>query len=224
MPAPCLLLKNEQGALPLTAQLPQGDRVTSCIVTLDGRVIAEASGLPEQLRLTLPEGTAHRAALNVTVQTAQGCCLGLSRSIQVLPAAAEPVLQLTGTALKKAFPRTENCRVYQEEDAIRLRITGGSSEFRMEMMPLKAGQQAWAVVKVPQAGAHWGVELYVNNLGRAVSVLPQWQRTGEYLIPLDGVLQAEGLEEANVRVVFTLSSGGTGEVVVEELSIHTTTE
>ena len=89
------------------------------------------------------------------------------------------------------------------------------------MMPLRADQESWAVLRIPQASAAWGVQLYVNNLGKAVEVLPEWQRTGEYLLPLGDILRAEGLEQANVRLLFTLSSGGTGEVTLEELTVYT---
>jgi len=217
-------LLREGDLLPLTAHLPAGDQVVSCTVTLDSKVIAETANLAEPLRLIRPEGNARRAALNIAVQTAQGRRLSLSRSIQVLPAATEPLLQLTGTELKKAFPRTDNCRVYQEETGIRLKITRGSSAFRMPMMTLTADQDAWAVLRIPAASAAWGVQLYVNNLGAAVEVLPEWQRTGEYLLPLGDVLHREGLERANVRVVFFLSSGGTGEVTLEELTVYTQAE
>ena len=214
-------LLREGDILPLEAHLPDDDRILSCTVTLDGRIIAETTNLSAPLRLTLSESTSRRAALNIAVQTEHGRHLGLSRSIQVLPASAEPLLELTGKALKDAFPRTENCRTYQEESGIRLKITKGSSSFRMPMMPLRADQESWAVLRIPQASAAWGVQLYVNNLGKAVEVLPEWQRTGEYLLPLGDILQAEGLEQANVRLLFTLSSGGTGEVTLEELTVYT---
>jgi hypothetical protein len=217
-------LLREGDLLPLTAHLPAGDQVISCTVTLDGQTIAEATGTTEPLRLTRPESDASRSALNITVQTAQGRKLSLSRSIQVLPADAQPLLQLTGAELKKAFPRTDNCRVYQEETGIRLKITKGSSAFRMPMMTLTATKDTWAVLRIPTASAAWGVQLYVNNLGAAVEVLPEWQRTGEYLLPLGDVLRREGLEQANVRLVFFLSSGDTGEVTLEELTVYAQAE
>lgn len=217
-------LLHEGDLLPLTAHLPAGDQVISCTVTLDGQTIAEATSLTEPLRLTRPESDASRSALNITVQTAQGRKLSLSRSIQVLPADAQPLMLLTGAELKKAFPRTDNCRVYQEETGIRLKITKGSSSFRLPMITLTAAQDAWAVLRIPTANAAWGVQLYVNNLGVAVDVLPQWQRTGEYLLPLSDVLRREGLEQANVRLIFFLSSGGTGEVTLEEVTVYTPAE
>lgn len=217
-------LLREGDVLPLEAHLPSDDQVTSCIVTLNGQTAAEISDLSAPLQLPLPEGMPRRAALNITVQTAQGRRLGLSRSIQVLPAAAEPVLQLTGNELKKAFPRTDNCRVYQEENGIRLKITKGSSAFQMSQMALRADQNAWVKVKIPQASAAWSVQLYVNTLGTAIEVQPAWQRTGEYLIPLGDVLRTNNLEKANVKVVFSLSSGGTGEIILEELTVYTQTK
>ena len=214
-------LLREGDPLPLTAHLPAGDRITLCRVTLDGRTVAEVSDLSTPLRLPLPEGSPRRSALNITVYTAQGRRLALSRSIQVLPASARALMQLTGKELKDAFPRTENCRTYQEENGVRLKITRGSSSFRLPMMTLQANQDAWVTLKVPQASAAWGVDMYVNTLGTSVAIQPQWQRTGEYLLPLGGILRAQGLEKANVRLIFTLSSGGTGEVTLEELTVHT---
>ena len=206
-------------ALPLEAHLPSGDRIIACKATLNGQDIAVT--LEEPLSLRLPEDVSGRAALNVLVETEQGLRLGLSRSIQVLPANLETQLQLTGTAFKKVFQRTDNCRVYQEENSVRLKITKGSSAFNLPMMKLRADQPAWVTVKVDQASAAWGIQLYLNSTGESIVVLPEWQRTGEYLIALDGVLRDKNLEQANVKVVFTITSGGTGDVTLEELTVYT---
>ncbi len=216
-------LLREGDILPIAVYLPDGDQVTSCLVTLNGQTIAETSDLTP-IHLPLPEGTPRRAALNITVETAQGLRLGLSRSIQVLPANAEAVIHLTGDELKKAFPRTDNCRVYLEENGIRLKITKGSSDFRMGQMALHTNQNAWVALRIPQASAAWSVQLYVNNLGKAIEVQPAWQRTGEYLIPLGDVLRANNLEQATVRVVFSLASSSTGEIILEELTVYTQPE
>lgn len=210
----------EGDALPLEAHLPGGDRVISCRVTLDGQEIARADSPEEPIRLTLPGGTANRAVLDVTVETAQGLRLGFSRSIQVLPADMEALLQLTNPEMKKAFQRTDNCRVYQEENGLRLKITRGSSSFRLPMMTLDADQSACVTLKADPVSAAWGVQLYINNTGETVTLQPERQKTGEYLISLDGVLHARGLEQANVRLLFTLSSGSVGEVTLKELTVY----
>lgn len=210
----------EGDALPLEAHLPDGDRITACRVTLNGQEIASTAGPEEPIRLTLPEGTAGRAVLNVAVETAQGLRLGLSRSVQVLPSGMEVLLQLTDADMKKAFQRTENCRVYQEENGIRLKVTKGSSTFRLPIMKLNADQSACVVVKTDNCSAAWGVQLYINSTGEAVTLQPERQKSGEYLLPLDDVLRARGLEQANVRLLFLISSGGTGEVTLKELTVY----
>ena len=211
---------HENDILPLAAHLPDDDRIVSCIATLDGEVIAETDDV-SSIRLPLPKGENRRASLNITVQTAQGRQLMLSRSIQVLPAAAEPAIELTGKALKNTFPRTDNCRAYLEEDIVRLKVSNGSSSFMLPMMKLHANQNAWVTLKIPQASAAWSIHLYLNSTGEAIPVQPEWQRTGEYLLPLSGLLRSKGLEQANVKVMFTISSGSTGEVTLEYLNVYT---
>lgn len=210
----------EGDALPLEAHLPAGDRLTSCKATLNGQPITAVSDLAEPIQLLLPKGTTGRAVLNIAVETAQGLRLGCSRSIQVLPEDMEPLLYLTGTEMKKIFQRTDNCRVYQEENGIRLKITKGSSSFKLPMIKLHADQSACVVLKAANASAAWGIQLYINDIGKAVTVLTERQKTGEYLISLDDVLRAEGLDQANVRVLFTITSGETGEVTLEELAVY----
>jgi len=216
-------LLHEGDALHLEAHLPEGDRIVSCFATLDGEVFAETDDL-SSIRLPLPKGGTRRSSLNITVHTAQGRCLGLSRSIQVLPAAAEPAIQLTGKALKNTFPRTDNCRAYLEENVVRLKVTSGASSFMLPMMKLHADQSAWVALKIPQASAAWSVHLYLNSTGEAIPVQPQWQRTGEYLLPLNGLLRSKGLEQANVKVMFTIASGGAGEITLEYLNVYTQTK
>lgn len=202
--------------LPLEAHLPAGDRIVSCIASLNGQ---EISAGPDALQI--PEDTSGRAALSITVETEYGLRLGLSRSIQVLPAGLEAHLQLIGKAFKNVFQRTDNCRTYQEENCVRLKVTKGSSSFQLPMMRLRADQSACVTVKVAEASAAWGIRLYLNSTGETITVLPDWQRTGEYLVPLDGILKEKNLEQANVKVVFTIASGGTGEVTLEELTVYT---
>ncbi len=202
--------------LTLEAHLPASDRIIACKATLNGQEIAVT---PDALRI--PEDISGRAALNITVETEAGLLLGLSRSIQVLPANVEVHTQLTGKAFKNVFQRTDNCRVYQEENSIRLKVTKGSSSFQLPMMRLRADQSACVAVKVTEASAAWGIRLYLNSTGETITVLPDWQRTGEYLVPLDGILKQKNLEQANVKVVFTIASGGTGEVTLEELTVYT---
>jgi len=199
------------------------DRLPFIFATLDGEVFAETDDL-SSIRLPLPKGGTRRSSLNITVHTAQGRCLGLSRSIQVLPAAAEPAIQLTGKALKNTFPRTDNCRAYLEENVVRLKVTSGASSFMLPMMKLHADQSAWVALKIPQASAAWSVHLYLNSTGEAIPVQPQWQRTGEYLLPLNGLLRSKGLEQANVKVMFTIASGGAGEITLEYLNVYTQTK
>ncbi len=202
--------------LPLEAHLPASDRIITCKATLDGHEIAATLNA-----LRIPEDISGRAALNITVETEAGLRLGLSRSIQVLPANAEVHTQLTGKAFKNVFQRTDNCRVYQEENSVRLKVTKGSSSFQLPMMRLNADQSTCVAVKVTAASAAWGIRLYLNSTGETITVLPDWQRTGKYLVPLDGILKQKDLEQANVKVVFTIASGGTGEVVLEELTVYT---
>lgn len=201
--------------LDLEAYLPAGDRIVSCKAELNSQEIA--AGLDA---LRIPEDASGRAALNITVETEAGLRLGLSRSIQVLPAGLEAHLQLTGKAFKSVFQRTDNCRVYQEENSVRLKVTKGSSSFQLPMMRLRADQSACVTVKVAEASAAWGIRLYLNSTGETITVLPDWQRTGEYLVPLDSILRDKNLEQANVKVVFTIASGGTGEVMLEELTVY----
>jgi hypothetical protein len=203
-------------ALPMKAHLPTGDRIVDCKVTLDGR---EIDTNLDSLRI--PEDASGRAALNITVETENGLRLGLSRSIQVLPANAEVHTQLTGKSFRNVFQRTDNCRTYLEDNNMRLQITKGSSSFHLPMMKLHANQPAWVTVKVASASAAWGIQLYLNSTGEYITILPEWQRTGEYLVSLDNVLRDKGLEQANVKVMFTLASGGTGEVTLEELTVYT---
>lgn len=202
--------------LVLKAHLPSSDRIITCKATLNGQEIAVTADA-----LRIPEDISGRAALNITVETEAGLRLGLSRSIQVLPANVEVHTQLTGKAFKNVFQRTDNCRVYQEENSIRLKVTKGSSSFQLPMMRLRADENSCVTVKVTEANAAWGIQLYLNSTGETITVLPDWQRTGEYLVPLDGILKQKNLEQANVKVVFTIASGGTGEVTLEELTVYT---
>lgn len=202
--------------LPMEAHLPSGDHIVTCKATLDGREIDINLDA-----LRIPEDASGRAALNITVETENGLRLGLSRSIQVLPANAEVHAQLTGKSFRNVFQRTDNCRTYLEDNSMRLKVTQGSSSFPLPMMKLHANQPAWVTVRVASASAAWGIQLYLNSTGEYITVLPEWQRTGEYLVSLDNVLRDKGLEQANVKVVFTLASGGTGEVTLEELTVYT---
>ena len=200
----------------LEAHLPAGDRIVTCKATLNGQEIAAE---PDSLRI--PEDASGRAALNVTVETEAGLRLGLSRSIQVLPAGLAAQLQLTGKAFKNVFQRTDNCRTDLVDSNMRLKVTKGSSSFQLPMMRLRADQSACVTVKVTEASATWGIRLYLNSTGETITVLPDWQRTGEYLVPLDGIMKEKNLEQTNVKVVFTIASGGTGEVTLEELTVYT---
>lgn len=209
----------EGAVLPLEVCLPEGDRVTGVRVTMNGREIASAASQEEPLTLTLPEGASFEGPLNITVTTLQGRVLGCSGSVKVLPQGMTEILHLTGKELKKAFPRNGSCRVYDDEKGIRLKITEGTATFRQKMMPLRADHNALLLVKVDQASASWGVQLYINMIAEARTIKPNILRSGEFLFSLSDVLKAEGLEDSYVNLIFTVSADSGQELVLEHVTV-----